>query len=90
MDGHGLLDANGAAACMAKNYSGEIFFGQYDSEFKMRNAVSQIAARIYASGTTPDGTIQVFTIIRNPNEDAILEPLTQFEFTIQKAPRFGS
>jgi hypothetical protein len=57
MDGEGLPDANGTAGCLAKTGASLILMGQYDSEFKMRNAVSQIGAQFYASGIKADGTL---------------------------------
>jgi hypothetical protein len=90
MDGRGFRDANGAAACMAKADASMIFMGQYDSDFKMRDAVTQIGSKFYASGTSADGTIEVHTLTANFNDPSVLEPLTEFGFTIKSAPQFGS
>lgn len=84
-DGRGLPDATGKAMCLPKSGMGYILIGQYDSDFKMRNALAQVGTTYYVSGIEPDGTIVVFAVNQGAGS-SILEPLTQFGFTINTAP----
>jgi hypothetical protein len=95
-DGEGGPDTVGGANCSTKDGSGEILIRQYDSDFKMRNAVAQLFKlrqdKYYASGIDSDGTIEVFfadsgdLFAFSGGSSSILEPLTQFGFTINTAP----
>lgn len=87
VDGEGLPDANGRALCKAKNGWGIIAIGEYDSDFKMRNAIAVLRKKYYVSGIEPDGTVVVF--VADQGGASILEPLTQFGFTINTAPQDG-
>jgi len=76
-------DAEGGALCMPKSGSGVITIGQYDSNFKMRNAIAMLQAKYYASAITSDETVWVFAVMAG--DASILEPLTQFGFRINTA-----
>lgn len=59
---------------------GGVFFTQWDSNFKMRNAM-ELARMCYASAIDESGMISTFSVSRNKANSGDLEPLTQFGFT---------
>lgn len=84
-DGQGLPDASsGSGICHATTGDGWILMGKYDSDFKMRNALAQRGIKNYASEIDSDGTEMVFAAYQGGA--SVLEPLTEFGFTINTAP----
>jgi hypothetical protein len=80
MDGRSTLpDATGKGFCQAKNGGDYVSIGEYDSDYKMRNALVLTQERYYASAIGPDGTVVVLAVRGSASE---LQPLTQYGFTI--------
>lgn len=84
--------AVGGAICMpriptSKPNTPSVWISQFDSEFKMRNALPARLAK-YAAATRHDGLIWVFSII--DNDPSPLRPLEQFGFTIESVPGTGT
>jgi hypothetical protein len=83
VDGHAPPDAERGAWCLPKTGGGAITIGQYDSDYKMRNAIAMLRMKYYASARTSDGTVWMFAVMAG--DESILEPLAQFGFTINTA-----
>lgn len=64
-----------------------IWISQFDSEFKMRNALPARLAK-YAAATRHDGLIWVFSIM--DDDPSPLRPLEQFGFTIESVAGTGA
>ncbi len=89
--GTSLPGAVGGAICAPRITTGNpntlIRIAQFDSEFKMRNA---LAARLtkYAAVTEYEGLIWTFSIIEN--DPSPLQPLEQFGFSIESVAAPGT
>ena len=79
--GGNLPGARGRGFCIPRaGRTPSISIGQFDSDYKMRNAVAAASMTYYVAGVEPDGTVICFAIY---GKDASpLEPLTQFGFTV--------
>lgn len=90
MDGlGGLPGAKASAYCRARTTNAAINISQFDSDYKMRNAIAMLHIKYYVSGIEPDGTVIVFSAPGGGRSASDLEPLTQFGFTITTAPPTG-
>lgn len=86
VDGRGGLPGSTAGGlCRSRSGQGVINISQFDSDYKMRNAIAMVNIRYYVSGIEPDGTVIAFSTLTGGSADA-LRPLTQFGFTINTAP----
>jgi len=78
VDGAPMSGATGGGSCEASNGGGFVFITQWDSDFKMRNAMQKMG-QCYASIVYDSGSIDTFST--RPATANALSPLTQFGFT---------
>jgi hypothetical protein len=79
VDGAPLSGAIGGGYCLAATGGGAVLFTQWDSKFKMRNAIL-MRQHCYAWSIHSSGFIQTFSTLANTQR--ALTPLTQFGFSI--------
>lgn len=86
VDGHGgLPGSSGGALCQARVGRGDyITMSQFDSDYKMRNALAMAQIDYYVSGIEPSGEFVCFSVLPGSSSRP-LEPLIQFGFTINRA-----
>ncbi|MFM8857480.1 MAG: hypothetical protein ACKOI2_09825 [Actinomycetota bacterium] len=58
---------------------GPIYFTQWNSNFKMRNAMAMLH-QCYASAIDSSGQISTFSIMPNATSKTVFQPLEQFGF----------
>ena len=79
VDGSPLSGAIGGGYCLAATGMGPVLFTQWDSNFKMRNAM-KMRRQCYASSIDSSGFIQTFSTMAST--ESSLTPLTRFGFSV--------
>ena len=75
-----MRSAIGGATCRSQvSTSDIILFTQWDSNFKMRNAMTQFR-QCYTSVLYENGNVEVLSVMPNAPAGDILNPLSQFGF----------
>jgi hypothetical protein len=85
-DGTSIQGATGGGFCQSRSRSTSVFFSQWDSNFKMLNALSQYHMSYYTSAFV-GGSADIDTFSVNGNDSAALRPLQQFGFSLNSVSR---
>lgn len=79
-----VAGSSASAYCHARAADTEIYISEYDSDYRMRNAIAMLRIKYYVAARREDGVVVAFGAL-HASTSAPLEPLTQFGFTITTA-----